>query len=105
MGLSLVALVVLFRLYRRTAPDDLVRATAITLVAAGAIGNLIDRVRTELGVVDFIDLGIAGYRWPTFNVADMAVSTGAFLLAWVLWDEEKRLHQATTVAADAADRS
>lgn len=105
MGLSLVALVVLFRLYRQTAPDDLVRASAITLVAAGAIGNLIDRVRTELGVVDFIDIGIAGYRWPTFNVADMAVSTGAFLLAWVLWDEEKRLHRATTVAADAADRS
>jgi signal peptidase II len=28
-------------------------------------------------------------RWPTFNVADMAVSIGAFLLAWVLWGEER----------------
>jgi signal peptidase II len=39
--------------------------------------------------VDFIDVGIADMRWPTFNVADMAVSTGAFLLAWVLWGEEE----------------
>jgi signal peptidase II len=39
-------------------------------------------------VVDFIDVGIGDMRWPTFNVADMAVSIGAFLLAWVLWGDE-----------------
>jgi signal peptidase II len=46
-------------------------------------------VRSPLGVVDFIDVGIGDARWPTFNVADMAVSTGAFLLAWVLWGEDR----------------
>jgi signal peptidase II len=57
-------------------------------VCGGAIGNLIDRIRSAQGVVDFIDIGIGDTRWPTFNVADMAVSIGAFLLAWVLWGEE-----------------
>ena len=61
---------------------------ALGLVCAGAVGNLIDRVFSSMGVVDFIDIGINDMRWPTFNVADMAVSTGAFLLAWVLWGDE-----------------
>jgi signal peptidase II len=42
-------------------------------------------------VVDFIDVGIGDARWPTFNVADMAVSVGAFLLAWVLWGEDNEI--------------
>ena len=89
MALTIGALIVLWRLYQQTARDDLRRALAVALVAAGALGNLIDRVRTELGVVDFIDVGVGLHRWPTFNVADMAVSTGACLLALVLWGEER----------------
>jgi signal peptidase II len=52
------------------------------------MGNLIDRLRSPAGVVDFIDIGFGDSRWPTFNIADMAVSLGAFLLAWVLWGED-----------------
>ena len=89
MALTIGALIILWRLYQQTARDDLRRALAVALVAAGALGNLIDRVRTELGVVDFIDVGVGLHRWPTFNVADMAVSTGACLLALVLWGEER----------------
>ena len=88
MVLTIGALVILGRLYRATKDGDLVRTVAISLVCGGAIGNLIDRVRSAQGVVDFIDVGIGDARWPTFNVADMAVSVGAFLLAWVLWGEE-----------------
>jgi signal peptidase II len=87
--LTVLALVILWRLYRTTRGDDRTRTTALALVCAGAVGNLIDRVRSPLGVVDFIDIGWGDMRWPTFNVADMAVSTGAFLLAWVLWGEEQ----------------
>jgi signal peptidase II len=58
-------------------------------VSGGALGNLVDRVRGPQGVVDFLDIGIGDLRWPTFNVADMAVSTGAILLAWVLWGEDR----------------
>ena len=89
LGLTIVALVILAQLYRATPGRDIARTLAISLVSAGAIGNLIDRVRGPQGVVDFIDMGIGDMRWPTFNVADMAVSTGAILLAYVLWHEEK----------------
>ncbi len=96
-GLTLAALVILGRLYRQTAPGDRTRTLALALVCAGALGNLLDRLRSDLGVVDFLDVGVANTRWPTFNVADMAVSTGAVLLAWVLWQED--------VAADRPGRS
>jgi signal peptidase II len=50
-------------------------------------------------VVDFIDVGVGDLRWPTFNVADMAVSVGAFLLAWVLWGEERSAAPAVATAS------
>jgi signal peptidase II len=88
MVLTIVALVILGRLYSATRPGDFVRSLALALVCGGAIGNLVDRVVSPLGVVDFIDIGLGDSRWPTFNIADMAVSLGAFLLAWVLWGED-----------------
>lgn len=89
MVLTIGALAILARLYAATAPGDRPRTLALALVCAGAVGNLLDRIRSSLGVVDFLDLGIGDMRWPTFNVADIAVSTGAFLLAWVLWREDQ----------------
>ena len=49
------------------------------MILGGAIGNLIDRVYAG-DVIDFIEIGIGGYWWPVFNVADIAVSVGAVLL-------------------------
>jgi signal peptidase II len=89
MALTIAALVILGRLYQATRQGDFVRTMALGLVCGGAVGNLIDRIRSAAGVVDFIDVGVGDLRWPTFNVADMAVSVGAFLLAWVLWGEER----------------
>ncbi|HSY82348.1 MAG TPA: signal peptidase II, partial [Gemmatimonadaceae bacterium] len=60
------------------------RVIALALLTGGAIGNVIDRVRWSRGVVDFVDLGVGSLRFWTFNVADVAVTVGAFLLAWVL---------------------
>jgi signal peptidase II len=96
-ALTVVALYILARLYRVTAPGDRWRTVALGLVCAGAVGNLLDRIRSIFGVVDFIDIGIGDSRWPTFNVADMAVSVGAFLLASVLWQEDRA--EATVSAA------
>jgi lipoprotein signal peptidase len=85
-ALTIVALVILARLYATTRAGDTARVSALALVCAGAIGNLIDRLRSFFGVVDFIDIGIGDARWPTFNIADMAVSIGAGLLAYLLTD-------------------
>jgi signal peptidase II len=52
---------------------------ALTLIFGGAIGNLIDRIQHG-EVTDFIDVGLGSYRWPIFNVADMAVTIGVILL-------------------------
>ena len=78
------------RIYRRTSPHDARRAAALALVCGGAVGNLLDRLRTARGVVDFIDIGIGRYRFWTFNVADVGVTLGALALALLLWSEERR---------------
>lgn len=88
LALSVVALGVLVAMYWGTPAGNRVRLTAIALVCAGAIGNLIDRLRWDRGVVDFMDIGFGDLRWPVFNVADVAVTTGAILLALSLWQEE-----------------
>ena len=86
-ALTVGALLLLWRLYRTASPAERARVWATGFVAGGALGNLVDRVRNPRGVVDFLDLGVGDMRWPTFNLADLAVSGGAILLAWVLRDE------------------
>lgn len=54
----------------------------LSLILAGALGNLIDRVRDGM-VTDFIDLHAFGYHWPTFNVADIGITLGA---TWLVAD-------------------
>jgi signal peptidase II len=83
-GAAAVVIAILWNAYRRTAPGDTARVIALALLTGGAIGNVIDRVRGPSGVVDFIDLGLGTMRFWTFNVADIAVTTGALLLAYVL---------------------
>ncbi len=50
------------------------------LLLGGAIGNLIDRVRFDGLVIDFMNLGVGPLRTGIFNVADVAISCGAVLL-------------------------
>ena len=88
--LSVIALAALAGMYWATPARERIRLMAIALICGGAIGNLIDRVRSEAGVVDFLDVGIGDLRWPVFNVADIAVTTGAVFLALSLWREEQQ---------------
>lgn len=71
-----VLAVVIYRHFQDTEPS-LWQTTAIALVAGGALGNLIDRVRLGY-VVDFIAVG----PWPNFNVADSAIAIGVLMLVW-----------------------
>jgi signal peptidase II len=87
--LTIIALAVLASLYRATREGDYLRVLALALVSAGALGNLIDRIRWSVGVVDFIDVGFGDHRFWTFNVADSAVTVGAFLLGWVFLQQDR----------------
>jgi signal peptidase II len=87
VGFSLAAVFVLVMLalfYRRAPVRPAGMQIALGLIAGGAVGNLIDRVSSAKGVVDFIDVGIGNARFWTFNVADSAVTCGAVLLAFTL---------------------
>jgi signal peptidase II len=101
MALAAVAVVVLWFMFRGTAWRDRARLVAIASVTGGAIGNVIDRVRSSRGVVDFLDFGVGEYRWPVFNVADIAVTLGALLLAFSLWREEQKIEQELDVTDPA----
>jgi signal peptidase II len=88
--LSMLALIALAAMYWVTPARDRIRLSSIALICAGALGNLLDRIRSANGVVDFLDVGIGDLRWPVFNVADIAVTSGAIFLALSLWREEQQ---------------
>lgn len=93
---AIIAVWVLFRMWREAAAADRLRIWAVSIVAGGAAGNAIDRIISAPGVVDFIDVGIGALRWPTFNIADIAVSCGAVALALSLWREDAHRARAST---------
>jgi len=103
---ALIALFVLWRLYRLSGPakraGDRMRILALGLAWGGAAGNLLDRIRSSHGVVDFIDVGVSSWRFWTFNVADSAVTVGAIVLAWSLSREDREEREAREARESAA---
>ena len=101
--LSIATLFVLAYMYRHTSPDDKLQLASLALICGGAVGNLVDRIRSPRGVVDFIDLGIGAHRFWTFNIADMGVTIGTATLTWILCvraaTEERRSHAIQTTGA------
>jgi signal peptidase II len=91
--LPVAAAALLYMMYRTTPWSDKMRLIAIPLVTGGAIGNLIDRIRSSRGVIDFFDFGFGTMRWPVFNVADIGVTVGALMLAVSLWREEQQMEK------------
>jgi signal peptidase II len=87
--LTIVALGALFAMYRSTPPSHRIQLTSLALISGGALGNLFDRLRGPAGVVDFIDVGVGGARFWTFNLADAGITVGAILLALSLWGESE----------------
>lgn len=79
VAVAAVIVVVLLHWLRQT--DDRLLALAIGLIVGGAVGNIIDRLRYK-AVADFIDIHVAGWHWPAFNVADSGICIGVALLCW-----------------------
>lgn len=90
-GLSLLAglaaVLVLYYFWRAQYTQDRLLG-ACALLLAGICGNLTDRVRLGY-VIDFIDVQISGWHYPTFNVADAAICVGAGLLIIDLFFRKK----------------
>jgi len=84
---SIVAMLGILWYINRIRNDQKLAVFSLSLVFAGAFGNLIDRVR--LGeVIDFLDVFWQRYHWPAFNVADSAITVGVTLLLIDMWREE-----------------
>lgn len=83
-GVALVALVAIVFIHRQVREQHPLFVHALGLIAGGAVGNLIDRVRFG-GVTDFLDFYLGKYHWPAFNVADSAITVGVVLFLLAGW--------------------
>lgn len=79
VALAMVVIGVLLVWLRRLPAAEVRTRLALVLILGGAAGNLIDRLVYGY-VIDFIDIYYDNWHWPAFNVADAAISVGAFLL-------------------------
>jgi signal peptidase II len=76
---SLVALGLVIYYFIKTPASELGMKLALSLILAGALGNLLDRVFRGY-VIDFLDFYVGRWHWPFFNVADSCITIGALLL-------------------------
>jgi signal peptidase II len=88
---SLIMSIILGALLAKTAVKSKIQCAALSLILAGAIGNLHDRL-VHGYVIDFIDLHFLDHHWPVFNVADTAICIGAVLLA-IDWYKTGKEHE------------
>jgi len=85
-GISLFASIAIIVWMRRVEVSQVLKLSALSVLLAGALGNLIDRFFLGF-VIDFIDLHYQTFYWPVFNVADILIAVGVALL---LFDDFKK---------------
>ena len=78
LGVSFFALGIILYFFHRTPKSLPWLSFSLALIFGGAIGNMIDRIRFG-EVVDFLDVYISHLHWPTFNVADSAITIGIMI--------------------------
>jgi len=81
--ISSLAVCLILYFYRSTPKTHPLLATGFALIFGGALGNLIDRLRFGK-VVDFLDFYIGNYHWPSFNIADSAITVGVTIFLFHL---------------------
>lgn len=75
---------------------------AVGMIVSGGVGNLIDRVRLEGRVIDFMNMGLGSLRTGIFNIADIAISTGVIILVIINFTTPK---EETRSEAEQAEQS
>jgi signal peptidase II len=97
---SIAAALIILYLFLSRRVRGFGRELALSLIMGGALGNLVDRLRTG-EVVDFIEVGWDRWHWPVFNVADSAVSVGVVLFA-IIWTRKETSESAHETEAQRA---
>jgi len=80
---TVMAIVLLLVWFFKLKREDARIALGLSFILGGALGNLIDRLRFR-EVIDFLDFHLGQYHWPSFNVADSAITVGTFWVAIIL---------------------
>jgi signal peptidase II len=88
LAVTLAAILLILHYLRQTRIEEIFLVSALALILAGAVGNLIDRIRFG-EVIDFFDVYVGAHHWPAFNVADASITTGASLLMIFLLGKRK----------------
>ena len=83
IGVSILAIGFILVMLKRLRDDATGLITALTFILAGAIGNLIDRLRHG-EVIDFLDVYYSNYHWPAFNLADSFITVGVTITLFYL---------------------
>lgn len=89
LGATLLAVIIIMVIVRGARETDRFLFSGLGLILGGAAGNLVDRIRFR-EVIDFLDLHYAGWHWPAFNVADMAICAGAAVTALYMLKPQKQ---------------
>ena len=89
---TLIAIGSILFLFIRLREHETTLSLSLSLILSGAIGNLIDRLRSG-EVVDFLDFYVMSYHWPAFNIADSAICLGIGLMALeiLMRDRKKKI--------------
>jgi len=79
---AVVVLILMFAFRKDLGLHQLSSQWCFGLISGGIVGNTIDRI-SRGHVVDFLDLRLPGYQWPTFNIADSAIVVGTFIYIYL----------------------
>lgn len=88
IGISILVSCIFMYWYYQVEAEKKLERLALLLIIGGAVSNLFDRLRLGY-VVDFIEVYYKSFYWPTFNIADMAITIGASLLVIALLKDWK----------------
>ncbi len=88
LGATFLAIVIIFFLAHSAHSNERFLFWGLGCILGGALGNLFDRLRIR-AVIDFLDFYIGDWHWPAFNVADIAICCGGFLVLISMWHNKK----------------